>query len=118
VTTLPRDIRRMLRGIALLTMLSAAFSGQSFAKPINSDQFTVTDGDTIHVRGERNGTRLVGFNAPETNVAHCSKELEVGSRATKHLRELVATSDMDLEKVPCACKPGTEGTNKCNYGRS
>ncbi|MGO6943397.1 thermonuclease family protein, partial [Rhizobium johnstonii] len=27
--------------------------------------FAVTDGDTVHVAGERAGTRLVGFNTPE-----------------------------------------------------
>lgn len=64
------------------------------------------------------GTRLVGFNAPETYNARCAKESELGQRATARLVELVATSDLDFVKVPCACKPGTEGTDACNYGRS
>ena len=118
MTTKPRDIRRMMRGIAFLAVLVAAFSGESSAKPIASDQFTITDGDTINVKGARKGTRLVGFNAPETFTANCGKESEVGIRATKRLRELVATSNMDLEIVRCACKPGTENTKGCNYGRS
>jgi endonuclease YncB( thermonuclease family) len=110
----------MIRGIAFLAVLVAgmAFSGQGFAESIASHQFTVTDGDTIHVRGEAKGTRLVGFNAPETRNARCAQESELGQRATNRLVELVATSDLDLVKVPCACKPGTEGTKACNYGRS
>ena len=110
-----------MRGIAFLAVLvagGAAFSGQSSAEPIASDQFTVTDGDTIRVNGERKGTRLVGFNAPETRNARCATESKLGNRATDRLKELVATSSMDLEKVRCACKPGTEGTDACNYGRS
>ena len=121
-----------MRGIAFLAVIVAGgaaysyfqdrpipfLSGQSSAKPIASHQFTVTDGDTIRVRGDAKGTRLVGFNAPETRNARCAKESELGKRATKRLVELVATSNMDLVKVPCACKPGTEGTDACNYGRS
>jgi hypothetical protein len=33
------------------------------------------------------------------------------------LRELVRTDDHDFEFVPCACPPGMEGTQGCNYGR-
>ena len=83
-----------------------------------SPQFTVTDGDTIRIFGERKGTRLVGFNTPETFRPSCTKELELGKRATARLKELVATSSVEIEKVPCACKPGTQGTDACNFGRS
>jgi endonuclease YncB( thermonuclease family) len=84
----------MLRGVVMLAVLfagGAAFSGQSFADPIASNQFTVTDGDTIRVIGERKGTRLVGFNAPETRNAKCARESELGKRATNRLKELVTT---------------------------
>lgn len=71
--------RRMMHSIAFLAVIVAAGAvysffqehpvsltgGQSSAKPIASHQFTVTDGDTIRVRGDAKGTRLVGFNAPE-----------------------------------------------------
>lgn len=125
-------VRRMVRGIVIVAVLVAGVgayslfqdnpasftSGQSSAKTVAANQFTVTDGDTIRVIGERKGTRLVGFNAPETRNARCARELELGNRATNRLMELVATSNMELVKVPCACKPGTEGTKACNYGRS
>jgi hypothetical protein len=26
--------------------------------------------------------------------------------------------DLDLKIIPCSCRPGTEGTMACNYGRS
>ena len=87
-------------------------------KTISRYQFTVTDGDTIRLNGARKGTRLVGFNAPETHNAVCRREQELGDRATSRLKQLVATSDLELVTVACACAPGTEGTNDCNYGRS
>lgn len=125
-------VRRMVRSIVIVAVLVAGVgaysffqdkpgsfsSGQSFTNPVSNYQFTVTDGDTVRVIGERKGTRLVGFNTPETYKPKCAKELELGKRATARLSELVATSDMELVKVPCACKPGTEGTDACNYGRS
>ena len=39
-------------------------SSQSQFASLSKYQFTVTDGDTVHVNGETAGTRLVGFNAP------------------------------------------------------
>jgi endonuclease YncB( thermonuclease family) len=75
----------------------------------------VTDGDTIRIEGER--VRLVGFNAPETFKAACAKERELGDDATRRLKTLLANEPADFAKVPCACPPGTEGTDLCNYGR-
>ena len=86
--------------------------------PISKYQFAVTDGDTIRVNGARKGMRLVGFNAPETINPGCNRERDLGDRATARLKELVATSDLQLERIPCSCEPGTEGTEACNYGRS
>ena len=125
-------VRKMVRNFVIFAVLISGVgaysffqdnpvsftSGQSSTKTVAGHQFTVTDGDTVRVRGEAKGTRLVGFNAPETRNARCARELELGNRATNRLLELAATSKMDLEKVPCACKPGTEGTDACNYGRS
>ncbi len=34
------------------------------------------------------------------------------------LKRLVASGGLDLALVPCHCRPGTEGTRACNYGRS
>ncbi|MDM9621945.1 MULTISPECIES: thermonuclease family protein [unclassified Rhizobium] len=80
--------------------------------------FTVTDGDTIKLKdGTR--VRLVGFNTPEKFEPECSREAALGNRASERLNELVAAAaSTDVTLVACSCRPGTEGTKKCNYGRS
>ncbi|MGO6895416.1 thermonuclease family protein [Rhizobium ruizarguesonis] len=80
--------------------------------------FSVTDGDTVHVVGERAGTRLVGYNTPETFSPQCRYERELGGRATARLKELVTSPGVQLTKVRCACPAGSEGTDACNHGRS
>ncbi|MBW9114590.1 thermonuclease family protein [Rhizobium cauense] len=90
----------------------------SASSDFSSSRFSVTDGDTIHVDGEVNGTRLVGYNAPEVFSPRCASEKELGDRATDRLKELVRAGPVNLSRVPCACIPGTEGTDRCNYGRS
>jgi endonuclease YncB( thermonuclease family) len=86
--------------------------------PIERTSFTVTDGDTMQVNGEDSGMRLVGFNTPEVFSPLCSEELELGRKASTRLKELAASADLKLQRVACACPPGTEGTDGCNYGRS
>ncbi|MFB2607278.1 thermonuclease family protein [Rhizobium phaseoli] len=96
--------------------------GQFQSSPVTAStslvqEFTVTDGDTVHVVGDAAGTRLVGFNTPEKFSAQCKYERQQGERASARLRELVANGSARLTKVACACAPGTEGTKKCNHGR-
>lgn len=125
--------RRLSRDFAFAAALVMGFIVYSFiqqnpltalslsrfsADPVLRDRFTVTDGDTIRFKGEAKGTRLVGFNTPETFEAECSSERALGNRATARLREIIATSDLLFENVRCSCPPGTEGTEACNYGRS
>lgn len=93
----------------------AALTSSSTGTP---PRFTVTDGDTIHIAGEEKGTRLVGFNTPEKFSPQCAREEQLAHRATARLKELVSASSISLTKVACSCRPGTEGTKKCNYGRS
>ncbi|TIO29004.1 MAG: thermonuclease family protein [Mesorhizobium sp.] len=87
-------------------------------KPLARSQFTITDGDTIRLNGVAKGTRLVGFNAPESIEPRCDAEGNLGRRAKARLKQLVATAKLELKMVPCSCPPGTEGTDACNYGRS
>jgi endonuclease YncB( thermonuclease family) len=98
----------------VLFFLSTALA---VAAPIDSADVGVIDGDTIRIKHKRPDVRLVGFNAPETRRAACEAEGELGARATRRLRDLVRAGDLDFEFVRCACQPGTEGTQLCNYGR-
>jgi len=76
----------------------------------------VVDGDTFRVAGQ--SYRLVGIDTPESAPrARCLNERELATRATRRLRELVAGRNVLLERVPCSCPAGTEGTPACNYGR-
>jgi endonuclease YncB( thermonuclease family) len=89
-----------------------------FARPSRAPAIAVSvlDGDTIRVSDQT--YRLVGFNTPETGrQAQCDSESALGRAATLRLRELVAGGSLDFERVACACRPGTEGTRQCNYGR-
>ena len=99
--------------LALALLATPAIAG-----PIAPPSVRVIDGDTIAVDGRKPNIRLVGFNAPETFVFHCEAGRLLGVQATARLKAIVLLGDLDLELVPCACKPGTEGTMFCNYGRS
>jgi hypothetical protein len=70
------------------------------AAPIDSADIHVIDGDTIRVYHQKPDVRLVGFNAPETRRAACEAEAELGAKATRRLRELVRSSNLDFEFVP------------------
>ena len=93
------------------------FAGIASAAPINPDDVRILDGDTIRVFQKQPNVRLVGFNAPETRRAVCEAERELGAKATRRLRGIVDAGNLDFEFAACACQPGTEGTQACNFGR-
>jgi len=87
-------------------------------RTVKARDIRVIDGDTVSISGQAANVRLVGFNTPETRSPACSAELEVGRRATARLKVLVReSSSIQFKRVACACRPGTEGTKRCNYGR-
>lgn len=97
----------------------SAISGTPSPFPQSSfteQRFTVTDGDTIRM-ADGTAVRLVGFDTPETFQPMCAREAELGNRASERLRQLVAAGTSTVTKVACACAPGTEGTERCNFGR-
>ncbi|MBA8835183.1 thermonuclease family protein [Rhizobium leguminosarum] len=125
-------LRWRLRNLAIgfLVVAAVAVGQQAFdlgrvqfqSSPVTlratqTQEFTVTDGDTVHVVGDAAGTRLVGFNTPEVFSPGCQLERQLGERASSRLKELVTKGNARLTKVACACALGTEGTDKCNYGR-
>lgn len=93
---------------ATTTTSQSSFDGQ---------RFTVTDGDTIRMT-DGTPVRLVGFNTPEKFEPMCAREAELGNRASERLSQLVASGKSTVTRVACACAPGTEGTDRCNFGRS
>jgi endonuclease YncB( thermonuclease family) len=83
---------------------------------VESVRIDIIDGDSI--RSGSQVYRLVGFNTPESgNNARCEHERILAAEATQRLRQLVAEGELDLRRVPCACRRGTEGTGQCNYGQ-
>jgi endonuclease YncB( thermonuclease family) len=92
-------------------------SPASSTDAISPGEITVIDGDTIRARGRT--VRLVGFDAPESgSLAKCDRERQTADRAAAHMRSLVAGGGLELRLVRCSCRPGTEGTSLCNYGRA
>ena len=82
----------------------------------SSGHIQVVDGDTVRSYGRI--FRLVGFNTPESGLnAQCSRERALAAKATDRLEQLLTKGAANLQRVACACDPGTEGTNRCNHGR-
>lgn len=96
------------------SLVSLPHQGRS----VSVSRFNVVDGDTLRVGGET--FRLHGYNTPETGrEARCAHERDLADRAATRLRSLIgAAGTAALTPIACACRPGTEGTSECNYGRS
>jgi endonuclease YncB( thermonuclease family) len=85
-------------------------------EPQIPQKFEVVDGDTVDFQSAR--YRLVGFNTPKSGTnAQCAAERAMAAKAVQRLHQLLASGEPYLQRVPCACAPGTEGTERCNYGR-
>lgn len=106
-----------MKRIAAAIIMGVLLASAASAVPIEARHIHVIDGDTVRIMHRRPDVRLVGFNAPETYRAACEAERELGERATQRLRELVRREKLEFEFVACSCRPGTEGTPACNYGR-
>ncbi len=102
------------RWLAALLLLAASIAR---AEPVAPSDVYVVDGDTIEVGGKR--IRLVGFDAPELDHARCTDERNLAERAASRLRQVIREGDdVDVRFIACSCRPGTEGTRLCNWGRA
>jgi endonuclease YncB( thermonuclease family) len=101
-----------------MALMFVAISSVASSDPVAPGDIYVVDGDTIDVHGQR--IRLIDFDAPELGGhAHCGLERMLAARAASRLRQMIQLStDIDLQIVDCSCRPGTEGTRVCNYGRA
>ncbi len=113
-----------LQGLYFTMILICLFGGavglllRSQQTEVTSDggatHMSVFDGDTVET--SEGVFRLVGYNTPELH-GDCSEERALARRARDRLRALVTGGAASLRRVPCACPPGTEGTDSCNFGR-
>jgi endonuclease YncB( thermonuclease family) len=104
--------------VCCLTILIAlaVTPAATLASPIEPGAIEVVDGDTIRAGGLT--FRLVGFDTPETGSrARWEYERTLAAVASRRLRHLIVGGGLDLERVACSCRPGTEGTPACNHGR-
>ena len=107
----------MRRWLMLMLALPLALATPAVAEPIDPEDVTVIDGDTINVFHVQPNVRLVGFNAPESSNALCEAERQLGIRATQRLLDLVRAGHLDFVYVRCSCPESTQNTRFCNYGR-
>ncbi len=112
-------MRLLLAAIVALTFLPISMLSAETIDGLRASDIRVFDGDTIRLKGEHQSLRLIGLNAPESTHrdAKCGAEMIVGKAAKTRLRELTTEGISSVQRVPCSCKPGTEGTDKCNFGR-
>lgn len=109
--------RLAISGFALI--VAATVAGFAILAAGGSPILRAIDGDTIAMGPGGTVVRLVGFNAPETGRrAKCERERALGAVAKERLASLIAAGKTELRIIPCSCKPGTEGTEACNYGRA
>ncbi len=108
-----------LRNIGTMFTADQTIAIPQLSPPVTrslSGNLRVIDGDTVALSGDH--YRLVGFDTPEKDdLAKCESERLLAARATARLNELIAGGAAQLTRVACACRPGTEGTRRCNHGR-
>lgn len=110
----PKPLRWGSAAVVLAAILLGV--GHVWTSPSSPIAIFAVDGDTVRHQGQV--YRLLGFDAPERgDKARCEEERRRAEAATNRLRQLIASGDARLQRFACACRPGEEGTSRCNYGR-
>jgi hypothetical protein len=109
---LPEIVKQPMGGSSVIVRPGTSSNSTSPSGP----DLTVIDGDTVRSGGAI--YRLVGFDTPERgDRALCDRERQLAEQATARLKSLLVSGEPKLERVACACRAGTEGTQACNFGR-
>jgi hypothetical protein len=100
-------VERVLAPVLLFT--SAALADQ-----VAQSEIDVIDGSTVRVHGQL--IHIVGIETRKLGQkAHCGLERMLAARATSRLRQIVRSGErIEVEKVACSCRPGTDGSTVCN----
>lgn len=104
-------------GLLLVVSVSHQLKSINYVAPATiSKEITAIDGDTVRSGGYT--YRLVGFDTPEKGtLARCEAERDLAEQATSRLEQLLRSDRVELQRVRCSCRQGTENTPECNYGR-
>jgi endonuclease YncB( thermonuclease family) len=97
-------------------VVALALTQQAAASAIQSNQIRVIDGDTIITDGKT--VHLAGFVAPDIQSAQCRAERELGTKASKRVRDLIQAGGLDYSPVTCSCPATTLGQWICRFART
>jgi micrococcal nuclease len=92
------------------------FSGLLLFLQVTLSSVTVVDGDTLHDNGRNSDYRLAGIDAPETALAKCDAERQLGEAASRRVQELVAAARSIIAK-PAYDPRGRDRWPRDGFGR-
>jgi micrococcal nuclease len=90
------------------------FTSTALANQVAQSEIYVIDGSTVRVHGQV--IHIIGIDTPKLGQrAHCGLERMLATRATSRLRQIVRSGHrIEIDKVACSCRPGTDGSTVCN----